>query len=510
MQKKKLYHLHDKRGEVLMECVILKLKGIIVEQNVLEKLGLKVKSEIEVVDFFDMQTYIAINDARKDRSPIFGVFYQERGEGAIIEEFLKKALKKKENFYYYPKPNEFFQIDRLGLFWLFKPKNIEKLFIEILYKNNLFSKEIRNRIHRFNAEKFNYRNRRIALEGRLLSNLSDEWELFENEEVKQYDLINRVKEFYPAPLHINLGTINRCNLKCSFCFFFAPHYKKTHTTDFFKEYKILDEKIVYEIMDYAAKYHSMIDLVGPCEMLLDKRIPDFIRYGKEKGVGYISMTTNGLLLDKEMTQRILQSRLDSLSISIDAGTKETYKEVRGGDFDKLVKNVEYFLTEVENQNIKMYISLSIILQKEAYNEIELFKEKWSKYKVVNEFYVRNLIEKENEGMEVIHKDNHQCHKRIVCQKPWDEIHVNPDGGVMPCCTMSTSVGWDNTNLGNLYENTMEEIWNGERARELRKDLIRGEFEQWKICKKCKEWSYYSIEKDNGDIISPAIEFVKVN
>ena len=342
MQKKKLYHLHDKRGEVLMECVILKLKGIIVEQNALEKLGLKVKSEIEVVDFFDMQTYIAINDARKDRSPIFGVFYQERGEGAIIEEFLKKALKKKENFYYYPKPNEFFQIDRLGLFWLFKPKNIEKLFIEILYKNNLFSKEIRNRIHRFNAEKFNYRNRRIALEGRLLSNLSDEWELFENEEVKQYDLINRVKEFYPAPLHINLGTINRCNLKCSFCFFFAPHYKKTHTTDFFKEYKILDEKIVYEIMDYAAKYHSMIDLVGPCEMLLDKRIPDFIRYGKEKGVGYISMTTNGLLLDKEMTQRILQSRLDSLSISIDAGTKETYKEVRGGDFDKLVKNVEYF------------------------------------------------------------------------------------------------------------------------------------------------------------------------
>ena len=81
------------------------------------------------------------------------------------------------------------------------------------------------------------------MEGRLLSNLSDEWELFENEEVKQYDLINRVKEFYPAPLHINLGTINRCNLKCSFCFFFAPHYKKTHTTDFFKEYKILMKRL---------------------------------------------------------------------------------------------------------------------------------------------------------------------------------------------------------------------------------------------------------------------------
>ena len=113
-------------------------------------------------------------------------------------------------------------------------------------------------------------------------------------------------------------------------------------------------------------------------------------------------------------------------------------------------------------------------------------------------------------MDVIHKDNHTCSKRIVCQKPWDEIHINPDGGVMPCCTMSTAVGWDNTNLGNLYEKTMEEIWNGPEARQLRKDLISEDFSKWKICEKCKEWSYYSIEKDDGDIISPAIEFVKVN
>ena len=149
---------------------------------------------------------------------------------------------------------------------------------------------------------------------------------------------------------------NRCNLKCSFCFFFAPRYVKTHTTDFFKEYKMLDEKIVYDVMDYAAKNNSIVDLVGPCEMLIDKRVPDFIKYGKQKGIRFISMTTNGLLLDKEMTQRLLKTGLDSLSISIDAGTKETYKEVRGGDFDKLVKNVEYFLEEVERQNVRMYFN----------------------------------------------------------------------------------------------------------------------------------------------------------
>lgn len=417
---------------------------------------------------------------------------------------------KAKNLYYYPKPNEYFQVDEVGLFCLFNNRNLDKFLIEILYRNKVMPIDVRNQVHCYVGQQLGYKNKRIALEGRLLSNLSSEWDLFDSGEYLKSDLIEEVKEYYPAPIHINLGTINRCNLKCSFCFFFAPHYVKTHTTDFFKDYKVLDEKIVHSVMEYAANNNSMIDLVGPCEMLLDKRVPDFIKYGKKMGVRYISMTTNGLLLDKEMTQRLLQTGLDSLSISIDAGTKETYKEVRGGNFDKLVENVEYFLEEVERQQINMYINLSIILNKEAQNEVELFKNKWSKYKAVNEFYIRNLIEKENEGMDVFHKDNHTCSKRIVCQKPWDEIHINPDGGVMPCCTMSTSVGWDNTNLGNLYEKTLDEIWNGEIAKKLRKDLLNEDFAQWKICQNCKEWSYYSIEKENGDVVSPAIDFVKVN
>ena len=49
-------------------------------------------------------------------------------------------------------------------------------------------------------------------------------------------------------------------------------------------------------------------------------------------------------------------------------------------------------------------------------------------------------------------------------KPWSSLYVEPDGEVRPCCYQSPV-------LGNIYEESFEEIWNGSRARELRLSMI---------------------------------------
>lgn len=498
-----------------MKCVILIMSGGGADIVSLNALGLAAEKLFETKDFFMLETYQAAKFAKENGLPLIGFDSSKIDiQGKELQEFIEQAKehvsKNLANLYYYPKPHEYYQVDAALLFMVFKEWKLEKLLIEILYRQQKLPLDIRNKTHAYlNEGLFGGKDKRIHLEGRPLSNLSSSWELFKSQDLSK-QLVENAIRFYPAPVHINLGTINRCNLSCNFCFFFASSYKKTHTTDFFKEYRELDSKIVHSIFDYAAKYGSMVDLVGPCEMLLDKRVPDFIRYAKDVGVKWVSMTTNGQLLDEEMAHRIIHSGLDALSISIDAATEQTYKENRGGNFNRLIKNVEYFLEELEKSQHKMWISLSMILNKKAEDEVEMFKKKWSAYKAVNEFYIRNLICKENEGMDVSHKDNIFLEKRLICQKMWDEIHVNPDGGIMPCCHMSTVVGWDNKNLGNLYKQSLEEIWAGVVARNLRKDLVNEDFSEWKVCQNCKEWSYVSVEKENGDIISPAIEFVKVH
>lgn len=495
-----------------MQCIILSVGGG--QIALLEEMGLCVESHFEVREFFTLETYQAVKMAQDKGIALIGINMPLVDmEGIEFKDFIRKCkesyAEKRTNLYYYPKPNVYYQADSIMLFMVFKDFVLEKFLIEILYRQQKLPLEVRNKTHTYlNDILFGGVHKRIHLEGRPLSNLSTSWELFESKELS-IQLCENAVRFYPAPLHISLGTINRCNLKCNFCHFFSPSHKKTHTTDFFDTYKELDDKIVRDVFDYAAKYGSKIDLVGPCEMLLDKRVPDFIAYGKSVGVKYISMTTNGLLLDEVMAHKILNSGLNSLSISIDAATEETYKENRGGNFKKLIKNVEYFLGELEKTPDKMLISLSMILNKNAEEEVEKFKSKWSAYRCVNELYIRNLVCKKNDGLDVSHEKNITFKNRFVCQKIWSDIHINPDGSIVPCCTMSGAIGWHNKNLGNLYKQSLEEIWTGAVACGLRRDLINEDFSNWKICANCQEWSYVPIEQENGNIVSPIIEFVKV-
>lgn len=50
--------------------------------------------------------------------------------------------------------------------------------------------------------------------------------------------------------------------------------------------------------------------------------------------------------------------------------------------------------------------------------------------------------------------------------PWMSSHTWPDGRVFPCCTWDTSEV-----IGNINDNTLEEIWNSEKYKKLRLDML---------------------------------------
>ena len=50
--------------------------------------------------------------------------------------------------------------------------------------------------------------------------------------------------------------------------------------------------------------------------------------------------------------------------------------------------------------------------------------------------------------------------KSFCIYPWIHMYVNPDGSVLPCC-----VGEYDKHLGNVRENTIEEIWNNDSSRQ---------------------------------------------
>ena len=71
-------------------------------------------------------------------------------------------------------------------------------------------------------------------------------------------------------------------------------------------------------------------------------------------------------------------------------------------------------------------------------------------------------------------------RKTVCAIPWMHLAFEPSGKVIPCCLTSTY----NYFVGDLNNQSIEEIWNSENMKALRRDMINGV--EPDICSKCFE------------------------
>jgi radical SAM protein with 4Fe4S-binding SPASM domain len=67
---------------------------------------------------------------------------------------------------------------------------------------------------------------------------------------------------------------------------------------------------------------------------------------------------------------------------------------------------------------------------------------------------------------------------VICAVPWMHLAFEPSGKIVPCCLTSHH----NYFAGDLNKESIEEIWNGEPMKALRKEMIEGR--EPKICSTC--------------------------
>jgi len=93
--------------------------------------------------------------------------------------------------------------------------------------------------------------------------------------------------------------------------------------------------------------------------------------------------------------------------------------------------------------------------------------------------------------------------KVFCMLPWMHIHAFPDGRAYPCCF---SDYWQP--VGDLRKNTMEEIWNQDAYKTIRKNMI--EDKSCKECTKCYEQEqhgFFSMRNDANRTYGHLIEEV---
>jgi radical SAM protein with 4Fe4S-binding SPASM domain len=66
----------------------------------------------------------------------------------------------------------------------------------------------------------------------------------------------------------------------------------------------------------------------------------------------------------------------------------------------------------------------------------------------------------------------------ICVRPWVHLNFIPNGKVRPCCLMDDNVAI----VGDLKTQSLEEIWNSPKMKQLRKEMLEDKKPKW--CERC--------------------------
>ena len=161
-------------------------------------------------------------------------------------------------------------------------------------------------------------------------------------------VMTRPKKVSNTPLHLQIEPTTYCNLKCSFCVREKNVFKPQHMT--FEKFK--------EVFDQVKPIR--VTFAGDGEPTLCPDIFQMLEYVNEQGAKGI-VTSNGTLGDT-IAEKIVESGLWALRISIDAATAQTYVKMRHADFhDRIIEGIRAI------QRIKKERGLSL---KEAVNTLD--------------------------------------------------------------------------------------------------------------------------------------------
>jgi MoaA/NifB/PqqE/SkfB family radical SAM enzyme len=243
-------------------------------------------------------------------------------------------------------------------------------------------------------------------------------------------------------------------------------------------------------------------LIHPClygEPLLAPNIKDHVRQAKSHGMPF-AMNTNGLALTQELAEFLVEQRVDSVMVSIDATTPDTLKKVRGIRKLERIERAVFLLLKVRGEREFPRVGVSFTIQDTNRHELDAFVKRW--VGVVD--VVRTGLIFENGKFTELQAPK----ERVACPVLYKTLPVHNDGTVTVCCLD----GLRSTNMGNVFESGVEGVWNGEAFAKMRYHHETGQWDKVGFCKSCNGWAQYDYEEEvrDGLMIRRSPEFTYYN
>jgi MoaA/NifB/PqqE/SkfB family radical SAM enzyme len=317
-----------------------------------------------------------------------------------------------------------------------------------------------------------------------------------------YDFQGRLDKRFPSQVMVDITEV--CNLACIHCthpvFKESPVYKKRMLPP------DLNKKMVDEVKQYGKNITKYIRYTSNGEPLVHPKSYEMILYAVTNSGTKVTLTTNGTLLKENRMQKLLDTGLHMIDVSIDAFTNNTYSKVRvNGDLNITKSNVLKLIDMKNKNSSNTKIIVSFVEQNENSKEIKEFKKYWEE-NGADQVLIRSLHT--NSGSNLSGEDLSLANtnkKRRACLYPWERIILNAKGFLAFCPT-----DWyGKSELTDYRNSTIIETWTNKFYDELRKQHQNLKFSN-NICKKCPDWENTSWPNDNNKSYADLVEKILYN
>lgn len=176
-------------------------------------------------------------------------------------------------------------------------------------------------------------------------------------------------------LAIQMDPVLACNLRCKMCYFTDDDYVKKNMKGIFQEENL--EEIAQKIFKNALK----LQIGCGAEPTLFKHNTTLIKIAKNHKVPYISMVTNGNLLDQKEVSDIANAGLDEFILSMHGVTKKTYEDLMDKGVYEKFHNVLKLISDQKATNPNLKLRINYTFNEDNFHELKDFFKVFGQYKI---------------------------------------------------------------------------------------------------------------------------------
>ena len=300
---------------------------------------------------------------------------------------------------------------------------------------------------------------------------------------------------------IDLEPIASCNLKCGFCQ--VPGWQRAKNT------RAMEMDRFRKIIGQFPSLHH-VKLQGMGEPLMNRNISQMVSYLSERNIN-TTIVSNAMFLSEDTAGALLERGLTNFYVSIDGATKETYEAARvRSDFGRVTENLATFCRLRKESGHKTFVGVDCLISTpevlaEVPDLVRLGAEMgvdrvhvksrikhwddggengrfgYSAESVVSRYADAKAVMEEARklgdelGVSFHFSEDFTYSSDDHCPWPWKMAYVSTEGKVVPCCVVGIPESWS---TGDLNEETIGQVWNNPEYRQLRKNLLAGELNEY--------------------------------